>query len=720
MKFLKRQNKLLLLILFIAFLLRIVGLTPNFQQHPDEPGVIEPANQIMINTILNHNPDPNVEPHPFKYASAIFHMHALIRGVFLSGAFFIYETTGYTFSISESKLGHPDFEAFIKETGPYFLSDTLLWLHRLPSVIFGTATVLLVYKLALILFKNRNMALLAALALAIMPHHVRDSHYATVTITQTFFFLLSFFLSAKIWQQTTTKNFIWAGLAIGFATSIKYFPLPILPLLFFLFLARRKLKRSQLLITVISILVGYFLGMPYIFVHLQEIINAYKSNVGYYVSEQALNQSFIERLLPPFLHSYHLQFFLKDGVGPILAAIGAFGMLVGLRRWPLVICSLFIIPVVNFLFISLYLEPIYDTLMMPNLPFFAVFIGIGCWWLISHLPEPFPVKIAATTILLGIIFLPPFVQSAQASFACSQSITEWQAHDWIAENVTEGSVLAYQPNMRLPSKNFNFVRSEPKENFLLSEIQGAGTEYIALHSGYTDRYPQWLDDNIFLPQYIKDNEFTHLVLKEFDQNSQLLKSFVKPAMCVNSRIYIYKVPPVLSPAQKLATSFDFNTQNALLEWELGKPRIPSGTKVEMITTEDKSTLRYQYDPQIFSNELPKGALQPAFYGTPLRSPFIDILGGKKYSASLLIKKENKPLSQIPNGFLRLDFYMDKNKEPVLTRISPRIILENSEWQTLSVTSLAPANARFVTMSFQTLLVTEPSQFLIDKVEVLIE
>lgn len=718
------KNKLLTSILLLAFLLRIVGLYPNFAQHPNEPGVIEPATKILKNILLNHNPDPNVEPHPFKYASAIFYMHTIIRSVVLTAGYVIHQNTGYTFSLISAQFGNPTFKEFLTTIGPLAMSDILLWFHRLPSVFFGTATALLVYKTALLFFRNRQIALLSALALAIIPHHVRDSHYATVDVMQAFFFVLAFALSVKAYKETNIKNCSLAGFAVGFSTSLKYFPLSLLPLILLYLLARKRMKLSYIIATILTMVFGYWLGMPYIFPHFQEIINWYKQGVAFYAPNQTETyQSFAQRLLPPYLHGYHLKFFLESGVGPILTSMGVVGIFYGLKKWRLATVTLLIIPIVNILFISLYLEAIYDTLIIPTLPFFAVFIGLGSTLLISFLSKLLTNRNLGTAVILFFAFTPPFINSAQASLSCTKAITESEAHNWIAENIPEGTKLAFQPNMRLPSKNFKFIRSEPKENFFLSEVQNQGAEYIALHSGYTDRYRQWLDDNILLSDYVKNNETTHLALQEFEKNAKLLKSFVRPEGCVNSRIYIYKLPLDIPPDKTLLATFKFESQNLLSLWKIGQEGVPSGVTLEIAREEDESIARYSYNAGELLSKINnfkgiKLGLPPAFYGTPLRSPFVEVLARKKYTASLDAKREGSLASQFPDGFLRLDFYADKNKEPILTRLSTRISPKSNKWEKLRATAYAPDNARFATISFQTSVTTEPSNYLLSEAQLL--
>lgn len=702
------KDKLLLLIFLLAFILRIVGLTPNFLQHPDEPGVIEPSSKILINTVINHNPDPNVEPLPFKYASAIFYMHAIIRGVLLSTIYITNKTTGYTFSQPASKFTSVDFGEFISEIAPDVFSEQLLWIHRLPSVFFGTATVLLVYYLVLFLIKKRSIALLSALSLAVMPHHVRDSHWATVNIIQAFFFLLTFYYCAKILYKPHIKNYFLAGISAGFATSIKYFPLPILPLLFSVILTYKKSIRL-LPIILVAILIGYWVGMPYIFVYFQKIINFYFFSVDKYAYSYDTNtiKPFFQHIFPSFTHSFHLQFFLKTGVGTIMSTIGLIGIIFGLKHWMKITILLLIIPITNLIFISFYLAEIYETLLIPILPFFAIFVGIGCWVIFNQL-DRFTGKKIINLVVFIIIFLPPLTNSWSASLACTKTITEFESHDWIAQNISEGSVLAYQPNMRMPSKNFTFVRSEPKENFLLAEVQSKNAEYIALHSGYTDRYSLWIDDNFFLPKHIKDNDFTSLVLKEYAQNAQLIKAFIRPTMCINSRIYIYKIPKLT--ALKNPVTILKPDQSDFSRWKIDKPSLTKGVKIEIKKEDDNNMVLYQYEPNNFSPTLK--SLIPYYYGVPFYSPLIPITGGRKYSAAIYARRETIPSNILPDGFLRLDFYEKSGGEAIMTRFSPRIPSSQKDWEQLTITTIAPPNANWATIAFQTFVATEHAEYLL--------
>ena len=64
--------------------------------------------------------------------------------------------------------------------------------------------------------------MLAAGVMAVMPIHVRESHYVLTDVPTTFFITLTFLLSLRAHERATVKDFAWAGVAAGLATSVKY------------------------------------------------------------------------------------------------------------------------------------------------------------------------------------------------------------------------------------------------------------------------------------------------------------------------------------------------------------------------------------------------------------------------------------------------------------------------------------------------------------------
>ena len=68
----------------------------------------------------------------------------------------------------------------------------------------------------------RATALLAAVLFAVMPLHVRESHYVLTDVPVTFFVMLTLLLSLRAHERATAGAFALAGAAAGLAGATKY------------------------------------------------------------------------------------------------------------------------------------------------------------------------------------------------------------------------------------------------------------------------------------------------------------------------------------------------------------------------------------------------------------------------------------------------------------------------------------------------------------------
>ena len=91
---------------------------------------------------------------------------------------------------------------------------------RAVTAILGTATVWIVYRAAM--RWGARTALLAAVMIAVMPLHVRESHYVLTDVPVTFFVMLTFLLSLRAHERSTAWSFALAGAAAGLAGATKY------------------------------------------------------------------------------------------------------------------------------------------------------------------------------------------------------------------------------------------------------------------------------------------------------------------------------------------------------------------------------------------------------------------------------------------------------------------------------------------------------------------
>lgn len=187
----------LVVILALAVLLRYVGLQwglPTrdhiFSYHPDEYHSLRGAFSAVLAG------DPN--PHFFNY-----------------GSLYLYLTT-VAVVLADSPVPSV---ATAQAMGRMMHDWTLAARHV--TLVLAVLTVLVAYFAARQLVGGR-FAILAALAMAVLPLHVLHSHYATVDVPQAFFIALTLLFAVRIGHKAEPRDYVLAGICAGLAASTKY------------------------------------------------------------------------------------------------------------------------------------------------------------------------------------------------------------------------------------------------------------------------------------------------------------------------------------------------------------------------------------------------------------------------------------------------------------------------------------------------------------------
>jgi hypothetical protein len=189
-------------IVALAFALRFWGLDfglPHPLSRPDEEKVIE----CSVRMLRTGSPYPC----EFSYPGLVKYLEAAALLAWYGGG--------------RLRGEYDSIEQFLEavtlvEPGRHY------YIGRLVNVLFGAATVLVVYAVARRLARGRAAGLLAAFFLAVGYLHARDSHFATIDIVMTFFVTLTLHLSVRAAQRGDARSFWSAGLAAGLAVASKY------------------------------------------------------------------------------------------------------------------------------------------------------------------------------------------------------------------------------------------------------------------------------------------------------------------------------------------------------------------------------------------------------------------------------------------------------------------------------------------------------------------
>jgi 4-amino-4-deoxy-L-arabinose transferase-like glycosyltransferase len=128
-------------------------------------------------------------------------------------------------------------------------------------------------------------ALLATALFAVMPMHVRESHFVLTDVPATFFVTLTFLLSLRAHERTSVRAFAWAGVAAGLATATKYpagvaLLLPVLAAWMTPFARPSRLACAGAAIG--GFVAAYLVAAPYTVLDLPGFLNGFASLVSHH------------------------------------------------------------------------------------------------------------------------------------------------------------------------------------------------------------------------------------------------------------------------------------------------------------------------------------------------------------------------------------------------------------------------------------------------------
>ena len=227
------------------------------------------------------------------------------------------------------------------------------------------------------------MGLAAAGLLAVMPMHVRESHFVLTDVPMTFAVVLTLLLSLRASEQPTLRAFIAAGAAAGLAAGIKYNALMAfsMPLVAALALARgQRLSRGAAVLTAAGACVAaFFVTTPFALIDLPAFLNGFGTQAAAFGARS-------DSAEPSWL-VYLKHFRLSFGWPASLLAASGLGMTLyriyagpDRVRWAL----LAVFPVVFFYLINGW-GFMFARYALPIVPFITIWAAVALVWLAGRL-----------------------------------------------------------------------------------------------------------------------------------------------------------------------------------------------------------------------------------------------------------------------------------------------------------------------------------------------
>ena len=466
----RRATVSLVVIIGVAAALRFFALGGGI---PYAIGVDEPE---VINRVLIMMRTGDFNPHFFDYPSLYIYVQlgvAVLR--YLAGAM-----AGHWHSLNEVTP-----------------ADFFLW-GRAVTAALGTATVFLLYLIGL--RWGTRTALLASGLLAVMPLHVRESHFVLTDVPATFFVTLTFLLALRAHEQPQAGAFALAGAAAGLATATKYPGMLalLLPLVAVWMTPAARPSRLVGALAAIGAAAGAFLlAAPYTVLDLPGFLNGYGRLTASYTAEPPA---------PPWtIYLKHL----RDGLHwpAFLLALAGAAIAVwraskgpGRVRWTLAL----VFPIVFFWFVSRH-SLVFGRYLLPLVPFVCLLAGAAVVSGVSLLRRFSIPRALRTALIAGLTvatILPPGLTSLGFNSRFRRTSTATLAGTWIAANLPRDARVVTEPgapvlaSLPLHVRTIAQLRLRTYEDYLGSKV-----DYLVASS---QAYGRFLESSHLYPNEYAD------------------------------------------------------------------------------------------------------------------------------------------------------------------------------------------------------------------------
>ncbi len=406
-----------------AALLRFWALGTGIPYMPgvDEPEVMDRAVRIIKTGDFN--------PHFFDYPSLYIYVQVAVGVVrFLAGA-----VRGQWASLAQ-----------------FAAADAYLW-GRAVTALAGTATVWVLY-LAGRRWGART-ALLAAALLAVMPLHVRESHYVLTDVPVTLFVTIAFLLSLGAHERPNARAFAIAGAAAGLAAATKYNGAIALVLPLIACWMTPAVRPSRIVASLAALgafLAAFLITAPYTLLDLPAFLNGFARLAAAYRGPSHNADPIFLIYLKHLRNAWHWPATLLVAGGLALGATRAIKG-PGRVKWTLAVAF----PVLYFWFISRQ-SLVYGRYLLPILPLLALLAAGAVVSGVSQLRRyqiPRSVRNALILALVLLAIVPPAYSSIAFDAMAARAWTTKQAYDWVLQQAPPGSRITIEATeLTLPDR----------------------------------------------------------------------------------------------------------------------------------------------------------------------------------------------------------------------------------------------------------------------------
>jgi 4-amino-4-deoxy-L-arabinose transferase-like glycosyltransferase len=364
--------------------------------------------------------------------------------------------------------------------------DFYLWGRALTAA-FGTATVYLVY-LAGTRWGTRQ-ALLAAAVFAVLPIHVRESHFVLTDVPMTFFVALALVLALRALELGSASAFAWAGVAAGLAAGTKYtaWVSILMPVVAAVSVTAPLRARWHLALAALAgFFAAFFLVAPYTLLDLPAFLDGFGRLAAGVPRRAALGTPGWEIYLKHLRNAMGWPGFLLAGAGFVLLVVRLVG---GPGRAKCAVVLVFL-PVFWFMIVDRTL--IFARYLLPAMPFVCLLTAVAVVAAVDRvgrIPVSRAIRTALFVVLIAAALVQPAINSASFDREMGRQQTYAVAIGWINEHVQPGArVIHESASLHFPAGRYQVEYARLLTDKGLDFYLGGNVDYVVATSAVYGRF----------------------------------------------------------------------------------------------------------------------------------------------------------------------------------------------------------------------------------------
>ena len=357
--------------------------------------------------------------------------------------------------------------------------STIIVPGRVASVLYGTATILIVFLLARCLFRDPRVALLAAWILAFGGLHVSQSHFFVSDVPSIFWFLLGSYFLFFDFEKPDKSNAVFLMIAaacfgVSFGLKLTIFSLPTLALI--TVLHKPRFVRSM------QVIVFFFIGF---------VLVNFASYTPYDVAK-----TFVKGISNPYQFSWWSSFLLYLVELPSVVSFPVVMLSLGgsyflIKRLFMMRSDKQFLPIILIVIVPML---IYGVLIVSKVSHFPrhliAFIPwismISAWSLVKILDKVRTKGINHLMVVVPFfVYLAIFVYDGEKAFI---NEPRNEAAHWVLQNVAPGTTISWYYQGLMPGYKFVGFSEEVKPPVVVMEMLHAN--HFLSGMGLKNSYPR--------------------------------------------------------------------------------------------------------------------------------------------------------------------------------------------------------------------------------------